>query len=90
MASHGVKMTALCPGATQTGFSDAADLQSSKLFQSGVMSVEEVVEEGYTQMMTKNKTVIIPGFNNRLLTQSVRFMPRKIVTNIVRKVQERV
>jgi uncharacterized protein len=41
-------------------------------------------------MMTKNKTVIIPGVNNRLLTQSVRFMPRKMVTNIVRKVQERV
>ncbi|KAA0563275.1 SDR family NAD(P)-dependent oxidoreductase [Bacillus sp. CH30_1T] len=89
-ASHGVKVTALCPGATQTGFSDAADLQSSKLFQSGVMSVEEVVEEGYNHMMTKNKTVIFPGFKYRLLTQSVRFMPRKMVTNIVRKVQERV
>jgi uncharacterized protein len=87
---HGVKVTALCPGATKTGFSDAADLQSSKLFQSGVMSVEEVVEEGYNQMMTKNKTVIIPGLKNRMLTQSIRFMPRKMVTNIVRKVQERV
>jgi uncharacterized protein len=33
-ATHGVKVTALCPGATRTGFSDAAELQSSKLFQS--------------------------------------------------------
>ena len=87
---HGVKVTALCPGATRTGFSDAAELQSSKLFQSGVMSVEEVVEEGYKQMMTNNKTVIIPGMKNRMLTHSIRFMPRKMVTNIVRKVQERV
>ena len=87
---HGVKVTALCPGATRTGFSDAAELQSSKLFQSGVMSVEEVVEEGYKQMMTNNKTVIIPGIKNRMLTHSIRFMPRKMVTNIVRKVQERV
>ncbi|WP_437176704.1 SDR family NAD(P)-dependent oxidoreductase [Rossellomorea aquimaris] len=89
-ASHGVTVSALCPGATKTGFSDAAELQSSKLFQSGVMSVEEVVDEGYRQMMAKNKTVIIPGFKNRMLTQSIRFMPRKMVTNIVRKVQERV
>ncbi|WP_406686335.1 SDR family NAD(P)-dependent oxidoreductase [Rossellomorea vietnamensis] len=89
-ASHGVKVTALCPGATETGFSDAAELQSSKLFQSGVMSVEEVVEEGYKQMMTKDKVVIVPGMKNRMLTQAIRFMPRKMVTNIVRKVQERV
>ncbi|MCA1065009.1 SDR family oxidoreductase [Rossellomorea sp. AcN35-11] len=89
-APHGVKVKALCPGATKTGFSDAAELQSSKLFQSGVMSVEEVVEEAYQQMMTKNKTVIVPGLKNKMLAQSIRFMPRKMVTNIVRKVQERV
>lgn len=89
-APHGVKVSALCPGATRTGFSDAAELQSSKLFQSGVMSVEDVVEEGYRQMMTTTKTVIVPGMKNRILTQSIRFMPRKMVTSIVRKVQERV
>jgi uncharacterized protein len=54
------------------------------------MSVEEVVEEGYKQMMTNNKIVIVPGMKNRILTQSIRFMPRKMVTSIVRKVQERV
>ncbi|WP_201714207.1 SDR family NAD(P)-dependent oxidoreductase [Rossellomorea arthrocnemi] len=89
-APHGVKVSALCPGATKTGFSDAAELQSSKLFQSGVMSVEDVVEEGFKQMMTNTKTVIVPGMKNRILTQSIRFMPRKMVTSIVRKVQERV
>jgi uncharacterized protein len=89
-APHGVKVSALCPGATKTGFSDAAVLQSSKLFQSGVMSVEDVVEEGFKQMMTNTKTVIVPGMKNRILTQSIRFMPRKMVTSIVRKVQERV
>lgn len=89
-APHGVRVAALCPGATETGFSDAAELQSSKLFQSGVMNVEDVVEEGYKQMMTNNKTVIVPGVKNRMLTKSIRFLPRKMVTNIVRKVQERV
>jgi uncharacterized protein len=87
---HGVMVMALCPGATETGFSDTAELQQSKLFQSGVMTVEEVVDEAYKQMTDQKKIVIIPGMKNRLLAGSIRFMPRKMVTNIVRKVQERI
>ncbi|MEL3972476.1 SDR family oxidoreductase [Rossellomorea oryzaecorticis] len=87
---HGVQVMALCPGATKTGFSDTAQLQESKLFQSGVMTVEEVVEEAYKQMAHQKKAVIIPGFKNRMLAGSIRFMPRKMVTKIVRKVQERI
>jgi uncharacterized protein len=29
------------------------------------------VEEGYKQMMTNTKTVIVPGMKNRILTQSI-------------------
>ncbi|MCA1055509.1 SDR family oxidoreductase [Rossellomorea aquimaris] len=87
---HGVSVMALCPGATKTGFSDAAELEQSKLFQSGVMSVEDVVDEAFKSMMEKKKVVIVPGMKNRLLAGSIRFMPRKMVTNIVRKVQERI
>ena len=87
---YGIKVMALCPGATKTGFRDTADLQESKLFQSGVMSVENVVEEAYKQMSDKGKVIIIPGLRNKILAKSIRFMPRKMVTNIVRKVQERI
>ncbi|QWC22191.1 SDR family oxidoreductase [Bacillus haikouensis] len=87
--SHGVEVMALCPGATSTGFKDAADLQQSKLFQSGVMTVEEVVDEAYKKM-TQKKVVIIPGVKNRLLAGSIRFLPRRMVTKFVRKVQERI
>ncbi|ANB59910.1 SDR family NAD(P)-dependent oxidoreductase [Anoxybacteroides amylolyticum] len=84
-----VTVSALCPGPTATGFADRANLQQSKLFKSGVMDVKQVVEAGYRGVMN-NKTVIIPGLANKLLAFSVRFMPRKFVTNIVRKVQDRV
>lgn len=84
----GVTVSALCPGATETGFSKAANLEESKLFASSVMDVKTVVDIGYTQLF-KKKTVIIPGFKNKLLAASVRFMPRKMVTSVVRKVQER-
>ena len=84
-----VTVSALCPGPTATGFVDRANLQQSKLFKSGVMDVKQVVEDGYKGVMN-NKTVIIPGMANKLLAFSVRFMSRKFVTNIVRRVQDRV
>lgn len=85
----GVSVTALCPGATETGFSNRANLEESKLFKSGVMDVETVSNIGYRGMM-KGQSLVIPGFQNRMLTCLVRFLPRKIVPSIVRRVQERV
>ncbi|UII57737.1 SDR family oxidoreductase [Cytobacillus spongiae] len=81
-----ITVSALCPGPTATGFSDRADLAQSKLFQAGVMDVETVVNIGYEQLFNK-QTVIIPGFKNKLLANSIRFVPRKIVPSIVRNVQ---
>ncbi|EDL62730.1 SDR family NAD(P)-dependent oxidoreductase [Bacillus sp. SG-1] len=86
----GVKVSVLCPGATETGFSNSAELNQSKLFQGDVMQAEEVVEEAVKSLLETNKTVVIPGMKNRVLVNSVRFMPRKMVTSVVRKVQERI
>ncbi|WP_421381196.1 SDR family NAD(P)-dependent oxidoreductase [Bacillus salacetis] len=86
----GVKVAALCPGATETGFSNTAELGQSKLFQSGVMQADEVVAQAVKSLLETNKTVIVPGFKNKMLANSIRFMPRKMVTSVVRKVQERI
>ncbi|MED3667744.1 SDR family NAD(P)-dependent oxidoreductase [Geobacillus kaustophilus] len=83
-----VTVAALCPGPTATGFAERANLLQSKLFKRGIMDVKQVVEIGYDGLM-KNQTIIIPGIKNRLLAISVRFLPRKIVTAIVRQIQER-
>jgi len=80
----GVTVTALCPGATETGFKTAASLDSSNLFKgSGIAGPKEVAEFGYRAMM-KGKTVVVHGFLNLLMSQSVRFAPRNIVTAIAR------
>jgi len=80
----GVTVTALCPGATETGFKTAASLDSSNLFKgSGIAGSKEVAEFGYRAMM-KGKTVAVHGFLNLLMSQSVRFAPRNIVTAIAR------
>lgn len=86
----GVTVTVLCPGATETGFQQRADMEASKLFKGrGVMDAETVAKIGYRGLMN-NETVVIPGLKNQLLAQAVRFTPRKMVTKIARKVQERV
>ncbi|MDG4656754.1 SDR family oxidoreductase [Ectobacillus antri] len=83
-----IKVTALCPGPTQTEFSNRADLGASKLFKSGVMDVKQVAAIAYKEFQS-GKTIVIPGLKNRILAGSIRFMPRKLVTAIVRRVQER-
>lgn len=80
----GVTVTALCPGATETGFKKASALEDSNLFKGNqIATSKEVAEFGYTKMM-EGKTVAIHGLVNNLMAQSVRFAPRSIVTTIAR------
>jgi uncharacterized protein len=84
----GVTISALCPGPTETGFVQEANMEGSKLFESGVMDAKTVAEMGYQGLMA-GETVVIPGWKNKLIAMSVRLVPRKWVPGIVRKVQER-
>lgn len=86
LAEHGIQVSVLCPGPTQTGFEKRANLEQSKLFDRNVMQAEEVARTAYRQFMT-GKTMIVPGKTNWILVRSTRFLPRKIVTGIVRKMQ---
>ena len=80
----GVTVTALCPGATATGFKAAASLDESNLFKGNqIATSKEVAEFGYSKMM-EGKTVAIHGIVNNLMAQSVRFAPRSVVTTIAR------
>ncbi len=83
----GVAVTALCPGATETGFRDAAQMGRSKLFQKRVMSAERVAREGYRGMIQR-KAIVIPGLKNKIMATAVRFAPRSIVPSVVRKMTE--
>jgi uncharacterized protein len=85
----GVTVTALCPGATASGFQERAAMTESKLVQSGLMESRTVVDIGYKGLMA-GKPVVIPGFRNRVQAFLIRFLPRKMVTNTVRRVQDRV
>ena len=86
----GVTVTAFCPGPTASGFQKQAAMEQSKLVSGRrIMDAATVAKIGYEGLM-KNQTIVIPGLKNRLLTLSIRFTPRNLVTQLVRNMQERV
>lgn len=84
----GVTVTTLCPGPTHTGFVAAAGMGESKLFERGAMESRPVAEAGYRALM-RGERVEIPGFMNRFMAHAVSFVPRRVVLNAVRNIQER-
>jgi hypothetical protein len=87
--NKGITVTALCPGATESGFQAAAALEESRLFKDRKLpSSREVAEYGYKAMM-KGKTIAIHGLMNAIMANSVRFAPRSLVVKVTRKMQEK-
>jgi short-subunit dehydrogenase len=88
LRNSGVTVTTLCPGPTDTGFANVSKMTRSRLFtMSKPMRSEEVARIGY-DAMKKGKGLVIAGTRNKLLVQSTRVTPRRVVTAIIRKLQE--
>jgi uncharacterized protein len=87
--NKGVTVTALCPGATESGFQAAAVMEESALVKGKKLPTsKEVAEYGYKSMLY-GKTVAIHGVMNYILANSVRFMPRAFVVAVTRKMQDK-
>ncbi len=84
---HGITVTALCPGATQSGFQLAASMKDNNPIKGNKFPTSrEVAEYGYSAMI-KGKAVAIHGFKNSVLANAVRFAPRSLVVKAARRVQ---
>lgn len=84
----GVTVTALCPGPTRTGFQDRAGVGHTRLMSGRIADAASVAREGFRGLMA-GAPVVIPGFRNKLLAISVRLLPRRLITRIVRRIQEK-
>lgn len=87
----GVSVTALAPGPTRSGFQKRAKMEESGLLSGKMLSVMDsktVAQIGYRALM-KNKTLVIPGFINKVVAFSTRLGPRKLNTQIARIIQEK-
>ncbi len=84
----GITVTALCPGPTETGFKQRADLGRSRLFALlKPAQADKVAEFGYNNLMV-GKPVAVYGFGNRLMAFLLRFIPRNAVRNIIYWMQQ--
>lgn len=85
----GVTATALCPGPTITEFQERAGMEDTPLFSGALVSdAAFVARKGYEGAM-KGRRVVVPGFANRVLSYGARLGPRRLVTRVARKLQEK-
>jgi hypothetical protein len=84
----GVTVTCLCPGPTDTEFQTRAGTEQTTLLRRmRPMDAATVARDGYCALR-KGKPLVISGFRNRVLTQSLRISPRRLVTAVSRKILE--
>lgn len=83
VAPLGVKVTALCPGPTESEFFDVAG--AAKFKDRKIQSAEEVVHLGLRALHSGRRT-IIANFNGRATAFLTRFLPVGLITFLVAKV----
>jgi short-subunit dehydrogenase len=78
----GVRVTALCPGSTDTGFFDVAgdDAQVGRR-----ISPEKVVQAAFRALDRRASTVVTGGLESWMLTNSSRLAPRQLVARIAER-----
>ena len=78
MRSHGVKVSALCPGPVVTGFQKRAGMGPAAFAAPpGVAGARETVEAGYQGLMA-GRRVVTPGIVNQALAASLAWIPHWI------------
>lgn len=75
VGSMGVTVTALCPGATRTGFQRRAGIPDSALLRHASMDADRVAACAY-RALARGEAVAVPGLANRLAVLAVRLAPR--------------
>ncbi|VAX43064.1 Sulfoacetaldehyde reductase 2 [Acinetobacter calcoaceticus] len=78
-ASSGVKFLAVCPGNTETNFSQVANADTSGMKSSTVDDVVSVT----VAALDKNKPTLVVGYSNYLTSQLPRILSRKKMINLV-------
>lgn len=82
-----IRVTAICPGAMDTGFADRAGMQSSRLFNFGVMNPRDAAREAYTAF-AEGRRMIVPGRMNKCIASASRVAPRNLVALLSGMIQK--
>ena len=89
VAYSNVKIGTLCPGPTATEFEKSPNIEENSIFSRlKVMTAKKVAEIAYRDF-EKGKNIIIPGILNKITVFMIRFLPRKTITKIAKRIQEK-
>ena len=84
--AKGLRVTAVCPGFTLTGFATANDTQAlmdaapRRLFQ----TAEEVVRIAI-EANARGKVVVVPGLHNQIAAALMGYLPEPLVAAVIRR-----
>lgn len=78
----GVSVTDLCPGPTETNFSQTARMYQTRATQVAKMSAAEVAVAGH-RAFREGRGICVPGAANKLLVQLTRILPRATIRKLV-------
>jgi uncharacterized protein len=85
LMGRGIAVTCLCPGPTESEFSDVSGSRSPTLERMKVPAAP-VVRAGLDGL-ARNKAVVIPGLPNKLTAQASRFLTRAAMRRIVGRIK---
>ena len=80
--AHGVRVVVLCPGQTETAFFDGID----EARVGRARTAEQVVATAL-RALKRGRVVVVDGFSNYLLANSVRLAPRRLVARVAARIQ---
>jgi uncharacterized protein len=83
----GVTVTALCPGLTASDFQKRGEMESSGLVAGRKLpDARSVARAGYKALM-RGQAVAVLGRRNWLYVQTIRFLPRKLIRELIKRAQ---
>jgi short-subunit dehydrogenase len=77
---YGIKVMALCPGVTETGFFEAARIKRPP---GRVIQTSEQVVEVALRAWKRGKSSVISGWPNRITVETERLVPRSLILRAV-------
>jgi len=80
----GIRVMALCPGATETGFFDAAGMKEPVMMK-GTQTPDEVVDAAL-EGLERGKVTVVSGWANYFVAKAAALAPDSLVTKSVARV----
>lgn len=88
LRAHGVPVQTLCPGPTRTGFFDSAGLGAAEV-SPGLSVAPEYVVRASLRALARGRSLVVPGWKNRLITLFAGKLPRVLGTRLTGAVLRR-